>query len=284
MAFTTIISAADLATLMAEDSPPLVFDCEFDLLDAAKGRDVYLHSHIPGAHHVDLHADMAGKPDGTNGRHPLPDRDAFAARMQQLGLRNGVQVVAYDGNGGHYAARLWWMLRWIGHEAVAVLDGGKAAWDAEGQALETDVPAPPIKGDFTAGPPLVGGIVSADEVLANTDGGVFVVVDARDPARFRGEPHPLDTASGHIPGARNRFVRDNFDASGKFRTADELAADFGAVLAGTSPEKAVMQCGSGVTACSNALAMEIAGLKGALLYPGSWSEWSADPSRPIAKD
>ncbi len=282
MPFTTIISASTLHDLIAAGEPLLVLDCEFDLGDPAKGRDVYAEEHIPGARYVHLDDDLSGRPDGTNGRHPLPDPHVFAQRLRALGLRRGQQVVAYDGNGGHFAARLWWMLRWLGHDAVAVLDGGRQAWLDAGFPLETGVPAAAVPGDFVAGPSLTGGIVSARDVLANIDGGDLVVIDARDPARFRGDPHALDTASGHIPGARNRFLRDNFDAQGKFRNAEELARAFTAVLAGTPPEKAVMQCGSGVTACSNALAMEIAGLKGAKLYPGSWSEWVSDPSRPIA--
>lgn len=185
---------------------------------------------------------------------------------------------------GIFAARLWWMLRWLGHDAVAVLDGGRQAWEAAGYVLESGDALSVAAGDFAISASLVGGVVSADQLLANIDhGGDLVVIDARDAARFRGEPHPLDTASGHIPGARNRFLRDNFTADGTFKSADELARAFAAVLGDAPPERSVMQCGSGVTACSNALAMEIAGLKGAKLYPGSWSEWTADPTRPIAK-
>lgn len=282
MPFTTIVSAGALHDLIAAGQPVLVLDCEFDLTDPAKGRKTYEQGHIPGARYIHLETDLSGTPDGTNGRHPLPDRAAFAERMRALGLREGRQIVAYDGNGGHFAARLWWMLRWVGHEVVAVLDGGRQAWLAGGWPLEAGEAGSAEPGDFVAGPPLVGGVVSADEVLANIDGGDMVVVDARDPARFSGDPHPLDTASGHIPGARNRFLRDNFAADGTFRSAEELAQAFRAVLGDTPPEKAVMQCGSGVTACSNALAMEIAGLKGAKLYPGSWSEWTSDPARPVA--
>ncbi|AZI34813.1 putative sulfurtransferase [Caenibius tardaugens NBRC 16725] len=281
MAFTTIISADALHDLIVAHAPLLVLDCTFDLTDPAKGRAVYAQGHIPGASYVDLEEDLSGQPDGANGRHPLPDRAAFAQHMRRLGLNSGQQVIAYDGNGGHFAARLWWMLRWLGHDAVAVLDGGTAVWQAAGFTLEPGSTPAPDAGDFTPGAPLVGAVVSADQVLANIASGEFVVIDARDPARFRGEPHPLDTVSGHIPGARNRFLRDNFDADGKFLSPDRLAAAFRAVLDGAPPEKAVMQCGSGVTACSNALAMEIAGLRGAGLYPGSWSEWTADPARPV---
>ncbi|MDE8651584.1 sulfurtransferase [Novosphingobium album (ex Liu et al. 2023)] len=282
MAWTTIIPATALHDLIGQGAPVLVLDCEFDLGDPARGRSVYRAGHIPGARYVHLDDDMSARPDGSNGRHPLPDPAALAARLRALGLHRGQQVVAYDGNGGFYAARLWWMLRWLGHEAVAVLDGGRQAWLAEGFVLESDDPAPVAEGDFTIAPALVGGVVSADEVLANIARGDLLVVDARDPARFAGAPHPLDTVSGHIPGARNRFLRDNFDATGKFKLPAELAREFAMVLGETPPDKAVMQCGSGVTACANALAMEIAGLKGAKLYPGSWSEWTSDPARPVA--
>ena len=282
MPFTTIISVQALHDLIAAGGPLFLVDCEFDLADPARGREIHRQGHLPGARYMDLDADLSGVPDGANGRHPLPDRDVFARRMRELGLRKGQQIVAYDGNGGHFAARFWWMMRWLGHEAVAVLDGGRQAWLAERMPLEAGEAGPCDPGDFVPITPLVGDVVNAGDVLANIDVGDLVVIDARDPARFRGEPHPLDTASGHIPKARNRFLRDNFDAGGKFRSAEELAHAFGLVLDGTPPEKAVMQCGSGVTACSNALAMEIAGLKGARLYPGSWSEWTSDPSRPIA--
>ena len=281
MAFTTIISADALHDLIVANAPLLVFDCTFDLTDPARGRAVYAQGHIPGALYADLEADLSGQPDGANGRHPLPDRAAFARHMRTMGLNSGQQVIAYDGNGGHFAARLWWMLRWLGHDAVAVLDGGTAAWQAAGFTLETGATASPEAGDFTPDAPRVGAVVNAAQVLANIASGEFVMIDARDPARFRGEPHPLDTVSGHIPGARNRFLRDNFDAEGKYLSPDQLAAAFRAVLDGVPPEKAVMQCGSGVTACSNALAMEIAGLSGARLYPGSWSEWTSDPTRPV---
>lgn len=283
MTFTTIISAQALHDLIVAGAQPVLFDCTFDLTAPLAGRETYAQGHIPGARYVDLDHDLSGQPDGTNGRHPLPNRDAFAERLRALGLSSGRQVIAYDGNGGHFAARLWWMLRWLGHDAVAVLDGGRQAWVYQGFTLEQGLGSAPVApGDFIAGASLVGGVVDADQVLANIDGGDLVVIDARDAARFRGEPHPFDTASGHIPGARNRFLRDNFDASGKFLSGADLASAFSALLAGTGPEKAVMQCGSGVTACVNVLAMEIAGMKGAMLYPGSWSEWTSDPSRPIA--
>ncbi|HKT86206.1 MAG TPA: sulfurtransferase [Novosphingobium sp.] len=279
MAYETLISVEELRGLLQSGAGVLLLDCEFDLTAPEKGRQVYAAGHLPGARYAHLDEDLAGRPDGTNGRHPLPDRETFAAWLRRLGLKRGQQVVAYGSNGGAGAARAWWLLRWIGHREAAVLDGGKAAWTAAGLPLETGVPPQPQPGDFTAAEPLAGAPVSAAEVLADIGHGAAQVLDARDPARFRGDPNPLDPVSGHIPGARNRFFRDNLDSEGRFLPAGELAAEFNALLQG---KPAVLQCGSGVTACHNALAMEIAGLRGARLYPGSWSEWISDPARPVA--
>lgn len=279
MPFTTLISVPALDQALAGGADMLLVDCGYDLADTDKGRRDYREGHLPGARYLHLGEDLSGAMTGANGRHPLPDREAFAARMRALGLRQGQQVVAYDGVGNFYAARLWWMLRWIGHEAVAVLDGGKAAWVEAGLPLEAGEVAQGPAGDFTAGPSLVAQPATADEILADIGGGRFQVLDARDGARFAGGPDALDPVSGHIPGARNRFFRDNLASDGRFRPAGELAAEFSALLQG---KPAVLQCGSGVTACHNALAMEIAGLSGARLYPGSWSEWISDPARPVA--
>lgn len=280
--FDTILSVAALRTLLGEAADVLVIDCEFDLGDPDRGREVYRQSHLPGAFYLDLKQDLSGPETGTNGRHPLPARTTFAATMRRLGLKPGQQVVLYDGASGIYAARAWWMMRWLGHAAVAVLDGGRQAWIDAGLPLESGEPHTPRESDFAMGEPLVGNPLSADQVLDNLAGGLLQVIDARDAQRFGGAPHALDTVSGHIPGATNRFYRDNLDESGRFRSPGELAEAFAAVLAGKPPERAVMQCGSGVTACHNALAMEIAGLKGSRLYPGSWSEWTSDPARPVA--
>lgn len=280
MEYETLISVEELRGLLEGDNPVLVLDCEFDLAAPEKGRQIYAAGHLPGARYAHLDDDLADKPDGTNGRHPLPDREAFAVWLRRLGLNGGQQVVAYDSNGGAWAARAWWLLRWMGHRQVAVLDGGKPAWVAAGLPIETDMPLQPAAGDFSAGQPLVGAPVTAAEVLANIDGVEAQVLDARDPSRFRGDPNPLDPVAGHIPSARNRFFRDNLGSDGRFRSAGELAAEFTALLQG---KPAVLQCGSGVTACHNALAMEIAGLPGGRLYPGSWSEWISGPTRPVAK-
>lgn len=279
MPFTTLISVAALRQALADGADILLVDCGYDLADAEKGRREYREGHLPGARYLHLGDDLSGTMTGSNGRHPLPDRDAFAARMRALGLGRGRQVVAYDGAGNFYAARLWWMLRWIGHAAVAVLDGGKSGWVEAGLPLETGEVAKGPPGDFAAGPPLVAEPATAGEILGDIAAGQFQVLDARDAARFAGGPDALDPVSGHIPGARNRFFRDNLESDGRFRPAEELAAEFSALLEG---KPAVLQCGSGVTACHNALAMEIAGLPGARLYPGSWSEWISDPARPVA--
>ena len=281
MRYTTIISAAELQDLLADGTAgaPLLLDCRFDLAAPDAGEAEFSKGHLPGAHYIHLDRDLAAPPSGSNGRHPLPDRSAFAARLRALGLTAEQQVVVYDSNGGAWAARAWWLLRWAGHSAVAVLDGGLPAWIAQAGALESGTPVPEAPGDFTPGLPLVAGTVSADDVLANISAPDAQVLDARDPSRFRGDPNPLDPVAGHIPGAKSRFFRDNLTADGRFRPAAELRADFAALL-GENP--AILQCGSGVTACHNALAMEIAGLPGAFLYPGSWSEWISDRERPVA--
>jgi len=271
--FTTLISSAELRTL----NDPLILDCGFELADTSAGERAYQAGHIPGAHYLHLDNDIAGPktgPDGVFlGRHPLPSREAFAAQMRKLGLRPGRQVVAYDRQGGPYAARAWWMLRWLGHAEVAVLDG---AWDGD---MTTEVPtATPT--DWQPGEPLVGQIDAA--TLLKKLGNVRLI-DARAAERFRGEAEPLDKQAGHIPGASNRFFKDNLGPDGRFKPAEQLRAEFQVLLAPHGAATVVHQCGSGVTACHNLLAMAHAGLGDGLLYPGSWSEWSSDTTRPIAK-
>jgi len=278
---TTLISAANLHECLA--SAPgslLVFDCRFDLADPAAGSAAYAAGHIPGAQYLHLDRDLSGTKTGKNGRHPLPERATLVGTLAARGLNAGQQVVAYDAQGGAYAARLWWLLRWLGHDSVAVLDGGLQAWEAAGFPLATDVPQP-AAGNFKAGAPLQV-TVDAQGVERSLATRELLVVDARAADRYRGENETIDPVGGHIPGARNRFFKDNLTADGRFKPAHTLREDFSALLAGKTPEHVVLQCGSGVTACHNALAMEIAGLHGAVLYPGSWSEWSAEPSRPVA--
>ncbi|MES2318087.1 MAG: sulfurtransferase [Pseudomonadota bacterium] len=279
--YTTLITPAALADHL--DSPDWVaVDCRHDLMNPTAGRDGYAIGHIPGAVFADMDHELSGAkrgPDGAfRGRHPLPERAALAETLRGWGIGPGTQVVAYDAQGGMFAARLWWLLRWLGHPAVAVLDGGLAAWQSQGLALSAEVPAR-ARGSFAEQAPLVA-TVSAAQVLENIDGGEKIVLDARAPDRFRGENETMDPVGGHIPGAKNRFFKDNLQDDGRFKDAAQLKADFSGLV--NDPAKAIMQCGSGVTACHNLLALEVAGMPGAALYPGSWSEWCADPARPVA--
>jgi len=276
---TTLVSAAGLATHVG-DPQWIVFDCRHDLADPGAGRRAYAQAHIPGAHFLHLDDDLSAAKTGTNGRHPLPDPQAFCTRLAALGFSNGMQAVAYDAHGGMFAARLWWMLRWVGHDAVAVLDGGLGAWQQAGHPVSADTRAPQ-PGRFTGAPrPLA---VDAAFVAAHLDDGTMRLVDARAPDRFHGENETLDPVGGHIPGAVNRFFKDNLAADGRFKSAAALRGEFAALLGETAPAQVVQQCGSGVTACHNLLAMEYAGLAGSRLYAGSWSEWCAAPARPVAR-
>ena len=275
---TTLISAAELQALQASGAPLLLIDTSFDLAKPQAGEQAHAAAHIPGAHYLHLDRDLSAAKTGRNGRHPLPDRTVFAQLMARFGLTADTQVVAYDAQGSMYAARLWWMLRWLGHAGVAVLDGGLQAWTGQ---LTNDVTATPAPGSFEAGQPLVASI-DADPLQRQL--GKLRLIDARAPERFRGEVEPLDKQAGHIPGASNRLFRNNLDADGRFfKPADQLRSEFAALLSPYKPGQVVHQCGSGVTACHNLLAMEHAGLSGSMLYPGSWSEWSSDPTRPIAR-
>ena len=274
MSFQTLISAADLQALPRDKL--LLIDVGFDLADTAAGERAYAAVHLPGAHYLHLDRDLSAAKTGANGRHPLPDRADFATQLAELGLNADTQVVAYDAQGGMYAARLWWMLRWIGHAAVAVLDGGQAAWTG---ASTTEAPVPKL-GNFQLGEP---GVKQVDAAGLRTLLGHVRLIDARAPERFRGEVEPLDAQAGHIPGASNRLFKNNLAANGSFKPADQLKAEFTALLGAHAPATVVHSCGSGVTACHNLLAMEHAGLDGSALYPGSWSEWSSDSRRPVAK-
>ena len=282
MIYTNLISAADLAQHVF--SPDwVVLDCRHDLANAQAGIDAYRAGHLPNAQFAALDTDLSDKtaaPDGVfRGRHPLPERAAFIDTLRGWGVTPGSQVVAYDAQGGMFAARLWWMLRWVGHGAVAVLDGGLPAWQAQGGTLSTEH-ASKLRGTITAAAPLTTQVTAAD-IVANLDNGKRTIIDARAPDRFRGENETLDPVGGHIPGAKNRFFKDNLQADGHFKPAAQLRAAFAALTA--SPSETIIQCGSGVTACHHLLAMDVAGLPGAALYPGSWSEWCADPARPVAR-
>ena len=278
----TLISAADLAAHI-DDPAWVVVDCRHDLMNLAAGRDGYAAGHLPGAVFADIETVLSGAKTGDDGvfrgRHPLPEKEALLDALRGFGIDDTTQVVAYDAHGGMFAARLWWLLRWLGHEAVAVLDGGMAAWAAAGQALSTEAPVKP-RGSLSVRAPFVP-TVTVREVLDNLHSGGRIVIDARAADRFRGENETIDPVGGHIPGAKNRFFKDNLEADGRFKEAAQLREEFGALI--DDPSQAIMQCGSGVTACHNLLALEVAGLPGAALYPGSWSEWVGDGSRPVAK-
>lgn len=275
MAYRTLISAEQLRTLAPR---PVLLDCSFDLGDTDAGERNFAAGHIPGAVYAHLDHDLAGAKTGHNGRHPLPELGAFADRAGAWGIAPGVQVVTYDAQGGPYAARAWWLLRWLGHADVAVLDGGLAAWQAAGgEVVATSAPVPaaaPYPAQAASMP-----TVGAADLLAEP--GRWHVLDARAGERFRGEVEPLDRVAGHIPGAINRVFKNNLQADGRFKPAAQLRTEFDAL--GLAAESVVHQCGSGVTACHNLLAMTHAGLDGSRLYPGSWSEWSSDPARPVAR-
>lgn len=278
----TLISAADLAAHI-DDPAWVVVDCRHDLMNLAAGRGAYASGHLPGAVFADVETVLSGAKNGADGvflgRHPLPEREVLAEALRDFGIDDTTQLVAYDAHGGMFAARLWWLLRWLGHEAVAVLDGGMAAWEAAGQPLTTEVRTRP-RGTLTVRAPFVP-TVTVREVLDNLQSGQRIVIDARAADRYRGENETIDPVGGHIPGAKNRFFKDNLGPDGRFKDAAQLREEFGALI--DDPAAAIMQCGSGVTACHNLLALEVAGLPGAALYPGSWSEWVGDPARPVAK-
>ncbi|MGH6615373.1 sulfurtransferase [Sphingomonas sp.] len=279
MSYTCLISVEDLAS-RADELGLVIIDCSFSLADPGAGLEEYLAGHIPGAQYLNLEHDLSSLSDGRNGRHPLPDAQMLAATLRRFGLNRDDQVVAYDASGGPFAARAWWLLRWLGHPAVAVLDGGRKAWAEAGQPFEQGEYSEPPIGDFETAEPNQLMTVDAVDVLASIDASDSLILDARTAKRFRGEADPLDPIPGRIPSAVNRFYGDNLAADGRFKSPSILADEFAATLNGTAPADVILQCGSGVTACHNALAMEAAGLRGARLYPGSWSEWIADPDRP----
>ena len=275
---TPLVSPEQLGAAIAAGATPLIVDCSFDLANPAAGERAFAQGHLPDAIYAHLDRDLAGAKTGRNGRHPLPARADWAATLARLGVTPARAVVLYDAQGGMYAARAWWMLLWAGQRAVSVLDGGIAAWTAAGGALETGAVTPmPAPSPYPLGDSLVAAI-DADALQKSL--GRVTLLDARAGERYRGEVEPLDKRAGHIPGARSRFFKDNLDAQGRFKPAAELRAAFTSF--GATPAQVVHQCGSGVTACHNLLAMEAAGLPGSALYPGSWSEWSSDPARPVA--
>ncbi|MBL9203535.1 MAG: sulfurtransferase [Opitutaceae bacterium] len=259
----------------------VIFDCRHDLVDKAKGERLYRDSHLPGAHFARVESDLSGNKTGRNGRHPLSEAQSFADFLGRHGVTPGSTVVAYDDVGGQYAARLWWMARWIGFKDVRVLDGGWSKWIAEARPTTTDVPVAAPGGVQAA--PDHSMVWSLAQVEDNLRTGQAVILDARTAERYRGETEPIDPVAGHIPGAINRFFKLNLNPDLTVRPAGELRREFEQLIQSAGGRPVVHQCGSGVTACANLFAMEYAGLAGSKLYAGSWSEWIADPSRPIAR-
>ena len=284
--YTTLISVEDLQNLTASSTDYLVFDCTFELTYTSAGNEKYLEQHIAGALRADLDTHLSTHNDAeraNGGRHPLPKPEVFAAWLRSMGVNDSTQVVVYDRNGVNYCGRMWWMLKWCGHAAVAVLDGGLQAWNAAGGSVATGETMPRTfkTGNFSVRTPLLP-LVDTATVAANLKTSQ-TLIDARAPARFRGEVEPLDPVAGHIPGALNRLFSTNLNEQGFFKSAAELREEFALLLAGRQPNTVVHHCGSGVSAIPNVLAMEIAGLGPTGLYAGSWSEWCTTPGLPCEK-
>ena len=284
--YTTLISVKDLQNLTASSTDYLVFDCTFELANTSAGNEKYLEQHIAGALRADLDTHLSTHNDAeraNGGRHPLPKPEVFAAWLRSMGVNDSTQVVVYDRNGVNYCGRMWWMLKWCGHAAVAVLDGGLQAWNAAGGSVETGKTMPSTfkTGNFSVRTPLLP-LVNTATVAANLKTSQ-TLIDARAPARFRGEVEPLDPVAGHIPGALNRLFSTNLNEQGFFKSAAELREEFALLLAGRQANTVVHHCGSGVSAIPNVLAMEIAGLGPTGLYAGSWSEWCTTPGLPCEK-
>jgi thiosulfate/3-mercaptopyruvate sulfurtransferase len=293
--YTTLISVEQLNALRDAKARLMVFDCSFELMDPAAGEKHYLQSHIPGAVYADLDHALSdkGPPDASGrlqphadaasgGRHPLPSREKFAMWLSSVGFANDMQAVVYDRNGANYCGRLWWMLKWAGHEAVAVLDGGLQAWQAAGGEVNSGAEPSHFQSNFKLGTPLRK-LVDTAQVAGALGSERMTLVDARAPQRFRGEVEPLDPVAGHIPGALNRPFAQNIGTDGRFKPAAQLRQEFEQLFGGRDPASAVMYCGSGVSAVPNVIAMEVAGFKPPGLYAGSWSEWCRTPRLPVEK-
>ena len=280
MSWTTLISAEELASTIDRC---VVVDCRHDLLDAGAGLRAYEEGHIPSAHYLNMDRELSGAKNGHNGRHPLPDREALIETLRKLGLSDDRQLVVYDAQGGQMAGRLWCLARWIGHEAVAVLDGDMRAWQAAGYPLSQESTAKPASpASLSTQRESLLPTIDVQQLQRALDTRELLVIDARAPDRFSGAIEQIDPVAGHIPNAVNRFYGRNLRPDGRFKPAEALRNEFDALLADRAPSSIVHQCGSGVTACLNLLAMEYAGLVGSRLYPGSWSEWIADPARSVA--
>ena len=280
MAFSTLVDAGTLKNHL-EDTDWVIFDCRFSLQMPAQGRKEYEDSHIPGAVYADLNTNLAAPQGPGTGRHPLPESEKFMVWLRQSGVNQESQVVVYDANACMFAARLWWMLRWLGHRKVAALDGGWPAWVAKGYPTSSEIPKP-APGGFK-GRPSQGMWVTTDQIehLVQSGGAMDQIVDARIEPRFKGEMEPIDPVAGHIPGASNYPCGGNVDDDGYFRSSEQLRERFSTLFTDRKPSQIVNMCGSGVTACRNILAMELAGWPGTKLYVGSWSEWITNPQRPV---
>jgi thiosulfate/3-mercaptopyruvate sulfurtransferase len=291
--FTTLISPEALQTLLTSGQPCMVFDCSFALTDPVAGVSMYQESHIPGAvyAHLDQHLSAPKAPQtgkalagtaASGGRHPLPTRERFAAWLRSVGFDNSMQAVVYDRQGANYCGRLWWMLKWMGHENVAVLDGGLQAWQAWGGAVTQGEESPLSVSNYAPCPERTA-LIAIENVASNLGRASQTLIDARGVPRFRGEVEPLDPVAGHIPGALNRPFSSNLGTDGKFKPAQQLRDEFLTLLGSRDPATVVHHCGSGVSAIPNLIAMEIAGLGRTALFAGSWSEWCSDPARPVAQ-
>lgn len=276
-----LVSTETLAAHLS-DSRWILFDCRHDLADPGKGERLYRESHLPGAHFASVDRDLSGAKTGQNGRHPLPTPEAFAAFLARHGVSDDSVVVAYDDSGGLFAARFWWMARWVGVSQVNLLDGGWPKWKGEGRRTEAVLP-PASVGSWRVRPGSPASVWTTVQVQAHLQDPAVTLIDARAADRYRGENETIDPVAGHIPGAINRFYKANLQADGTFRPSGDLRREFTALLGARRPEDVVHSCGSGITACANQFAMEWAGLPGSKVYAGSWSEWIADPTRPVAK-
>ncbi|MGE4239736.1 sulfurtransferase [Ramlibacter sp.] len=295
MTNSPLISAEELLALRASGARHMVFDCSFDLMNPAAGEEQYRQAHIPGAVYAHLDHDLSdkGTPDASGkyqphpdaasgGRHPLPGREKFAIWLSSVGFANDMRAVVYDRNGANYCGRLWWMLRWAGHEAVQVLDGGLQAWQAAGGKVASGAEPSHFQSNFELGEPRAT-LVTTTQIESALGTPKHTIIDARAPQRYRGEVEPLDPVAGHIPGALNRPFTQNMGADGRFKSAAQLRSEFEELLAGRDAASVVHHCGSGVSALPNVIAMEVAGLGRPALYAGSWSEWCGDAKRPVAK-
>ena len=282
--YTTLITAEQLLQIHPNPAGVMVFDCSFDLMDAASGETAFGQAHIPGAVYADLNRNLSDKTgQGINGgRHPLPSPEKFAQWLGASGFSNPMQAVVYDRQGANYCGRLWWMLKWLGHAQVAVLNGGWQAWLAAGGAAASG-PAPGYPHAAFAPKPSHWVLENTESVASKLGRPGQTLIDARATPRYKGEVEPLDPVAGHIPGALNRPFSHNIGPDGKFKPAAQLKSEFEVLLAGRNPATVVHHCGSGVSAIPNLLAMEIAGLGPTALYAGSWSEWCSDASRPMAQ-